>query len=43
MESLEQLISSLGGSLKTILEGISVLCILAGLLTTIQLAVKQRW
>lgn len=43
MESLDQLISSLGGSLKTILEGISVLCILAGLLTTIQLAVKQRW
>lgn len=37
MESLEQLISSLAGSLKIILEGISVLCILVGLLTTVQL------
>ncbi|PSN10667.1 hypothetical protein C7271_25680 [filamentous cyanobacterium CCP5] len=43
MELLEQLINSLAGSLKTILEGISVLCILVGLLTTVQLAVKQRW
>ncbi|MGF1570661.1 MAG: DUF1622 domain-containing protein [Nodosilinea sp.] len=43
MESLEQLIGSLAGSLKIILEGISVLCILVGLLTTIRLALKQRW
>lgn len=43
MELLEQLISSLAGSLKIILEGISVLCILVGLLTTVQLATKQRW
>lgn len=43
MESLEQLINSLAGSLKIILEGISVLCILVGLLTTVQLTAKQRW
>ena len=43
MESLEQLINSLAGSLKIILEGISVLCILVGLLTTMQLTAKQRW
>jgi uncharacterized membrane protein len=43
MEFLEHLIGSVAGSLKIILEGISVFCILVGLITTLQLAVNQRW
>lgn len=42
MEPLEHLIIRLAGSLALILEGISVLCILVGLITTIRLVVKQR-
>jgi uncharacterized membrane protein len=43
LESLEYLIDRVAGSLTLILEGISVFCILVGLLTTLQLAAKQRW
>jgi uncharacterized membrane protein len=43
MESLEHLINHVAGSLALILEGISVFCILVGLVTTLQLAVQQRW
>ncbi|MEA5448039.1 DUF1622 domain-containing protein [Leptolyngbya sp. CCNP1308] len=43
LESLEYLIDHVAGSLTLILEGISVFCILVGLLTTLQLAAKQRW
>ncbi len=43
MESFEHLILGLASSLALILEGISVFCILVGLVTTLQLAVKQRW
>ncbi len=43
LESLEPLINHVAGSLALILEGISVFCILVGLLSTLQLAAKQRW
>lgn len=43
MESLEQIILRLAGLLGLILEGLSVLCILVGLITTLQLITKQRW
>jgi uncharacterized membrane protein len=40
---LESLIDHVAESLTLILEGISVFCILVGLVTTVQLAAKQRW
>ncbi|MGG6240979.1 DUF1622 domain-containing protein [Nodosilinea sp. AN01ver1] len=43
LESLEDLIIHGARILALILEGISVVCILAGLLTTLQLAAQQRW
>ncbi|WP_448574262.1 DUF1622 domain-containing protein [Trichothermofontia sp.] len=43
MELLEHFVLGLASSLALILEGISVFCILVGLVTTLQLAVKQRW
>lgn len=43
LESLEYLITHVAGALALILEGISVFCILVGLLTSLQLAIKQRW
>ncbi|WP_017300992.1 DUF1622 domain-containing protein [Nodosilinea nodulosa] len=43
MESLEHLIILVAGSLALILEGISVFCILVGLLTTLKLTAQQRW
>jgi uncharacterized membrane protein len=42
MDHLEHLIASLAGSLKLVLEGVSVLCILIGLIKTLQLAVGQN-
>lgn len=43
MELLEHVILRLAGFLGLILEGLSVLCILAGLITTLQLIARQRW
>lgn len=43
MESLEHLITLVVGWLVLILEGISVFCILVGLVTTLHLAARQRW
>lgn len=43
LESLEYMIDRVAGSLTLVLEGISLFCILVGLLTTLQLAAKQRW
>lgn len=43
MHALEGLIIYLADSLRIVLEGIAVLCILTGLVTTLQLAVRQRW
>ncbi|WP_205370120.1 DUF1622 domain-containing protein [Thermoleptolyngbya sp. PKUAC-SCTB121] len=37
------MINQVAGLLALILEGISVFCILVGLLSTLQLAAKQRW
>jgi uncharacterized membrane protein len=42
MDHLEHLIASLAGSLKLVLEGVSILCILIGLIKTLQLAVRQN-
>lgn len=42
MEYLEHSLSSLAGTLKLVLEGISLLCVLMGLLTTGQLLLSQN-